>query len=198
MIYQVAIKSLPQDWLWCETWCDDESKQRAKTIDLVSVCGHLYISQCENVQIEVFSLLQWNGTHTAHCCLVCSLLLYLLRWPKYRAVSGGPQDHPQVCCITGGLAGLRISSYSWLCFIPVGTEQKGGAYGVKSRESQMQLPRASPRAASRSRRSPVSRQEFHAHGKCRPPGTLIRSPVPRILPEGCCRKHAPACRIPGA
>nr|XP_034354958.1 UDP-glucose:glycoprotein glucosyltransferase 2 isoform X2 [Arvicanthis niloticus] len=35
MIYQVAIKSLPQDWLWCETWCDDESKQRAKTIDLV-------------------------------------------------------------------------------------------------------------------------------------------------------------------
>lgn len=37
MIYQVAIKSLPQDWLWCETWCDDESKQRAKTIDLVSI-----------------------------------------------------------------------------------------------------------------------------------------------------------------
>uniref|UniRef100_A0A286XKK9 UDP-glucose:glycoprotein glucosyltransferase 1 n=1 Tax=Cavia porcellus TaxID=10141 RepID=A0A286XKK9_CAVPO len=34
MIYQVAIKSLPQDWLWCETWCDDESKKRAKTIDL--------------------------------------------------------------------------------------------------------------------------------------------------------------------
>uniref|UniRef100_A0A452VMX4 UDP-glucose ceramide glucosyltransferase-like 1 n=1 Tax=Ursus maritimus TaxID=29073 RepID=A0A452VMX4_URSMA len=34
MIYQVAIKSLPQDWLWCETWCDDDSKQRAKTIDL--------------------------------------------------------------------------------------------------------------------------------------------------------------------
>lgn len=34
MIYQVAIKSLPQDWLWCETWCDEESKQRAKTIDL--------------------------------------------------------------------------------------------------------------------------------------------------------------------
>ncbi|XP_029792388.1 UDP-glucose:glycoprotein glucosyltransferase 2 [Suricata suricatta] len=34
MIYQVAIKSLPQDWLWCETWCDDESKQRARTIDL--------------------------------------------------------------------------------------------------------------------------------------------------------------------
>lgn len=36
MIHQVAIKSLPQEWLWCETWCDNDSKQKAKTIDLVS------------------------------------------------------------------------------------------------------------------------------------------------------------------
>uniref|UniRef100_A0A672T8Z2 UDP-glucose ceramide glucosyltransferase-like 1 n=1 Tax=Sinocyclocheilus grahami TaxID=75366 RepID=A0A672T8Z2_SINGR len=34
MIHQVPIKSLPQEWLWCETWCDDASKQKAKTIDL--------------------------------------------------------------------------------------------------------------------------------------------------------------------
>ncbi|XP_068079738.1 UDP-glucose:glycoprotein glucosyltransferase 2 isoform X2 [Danio rerio] len=34
MIHQVAIKSLPQEWLWCETWCDDHSKTTAKTIDL--------------------------------------------------------------------------------------------------------------------------------------------------------------------
>uniref|UniRef100_A0A8C5AD04 UDP-glucose ceramide glucosyltransferase-like 1 n=1 Tax=Gadus morhua TaxID=8049 RepID=A0A8C5AD04_GADMO len=34
MIHQVAIKSLPQEWLWCETWCDDASKGNAKTIDL--------------------------------------------------------------------------------------------------------------------------------------------------------------------
>lgn len=34
MIHQVAIKSLPQEWLWCETWCDDDSKKQAKTIDL--------------------------------------------------------------------------------------------------------------------------------------------------------------------
>ncbi|KAM9319983.1 UDP-glucose:glycoprotein glucosyltransferase 2 [Gastrophryne carolinensis] len=34
MIHQVSIKSLPQEWLWCETWCDDKSKERAKTIDL--------------------------------------------------------------------------------------------------------------------------------------------------------------------
>lgn len=34
MIHQVKIKSLPQDWLWCETWCDNGSKANAKTIDL--------------------------------------------------------------------------------------------------------------------------------------------------------------------
>lgn len=34
MIHQVAIKSLPQEWLWCETWCSDEEKTKAKTIDL--------------------------------------------------------------------------------------------------------------------------------------------------------------------
>ena len=34
MIHQVPIKSLPQEWLWCETWCDDVSKKTAKTIDL--------------------------------------------------------------------------------------------------------------------------------------------------------------------
>lgn len=34
MIHQVRIKSLPQDWLWCETWCDDYSKGTAKIIDL--------------------------------------------------------------------------------------------------------------------------------------------------------------------
>ena len=34
MIHQVPIKSLPQEWLWCETWCDDTSKRKAKTIDL--------------------------------------------------------------------------------------------------------------------------------------------------------------------
>ncbi len=30
----VPIFDLPQEWLWCESWCDDESKATAKTIDL--------------------------------------------------------------------------------------------------------------------------------------------------------------------
>ena len=34
---QIPIFSLPQDWLWCESWCSDGSKATAKTIDL---CNH--------------------------------------------------------------------------------------------------------------------------------------------------------------
>jgi len=31
---KMPIHSLPQEWLWCETWCDDASLAKAKTIDL--------------------------------------------------------------------------------------------------------------------------------------------------------------------
>lgn len=34
MQFQIPIHSLPQEWLWCETWCSDESFGVAKTIDL--------------------------------------------------------------------------------------------------------------------------------------------------------------------
>ncbi|KAI8384821.1 UDP-glucose:glycoprotein glucosyltransferase-domain-containing protein [Radiomyces spectabilis] len=34
MQHIVPIYSLPQEWLWCETWCSDESLKTAKTIDL--------------------------------------------------------------------------------------------------------------------------------------------------------------------
>ncbi|KAI3632981.1 hypothetical protein MIR68_009056 [Amoeboaphelidium protococcarum] len=32
--HAIPIHSLPQEWLWCQTWCSDESLTRAKTIDL--------------------------------------------------------------------------------------------------------------------------------------------------------------------
>jgi len=32
--HQVPIFSLPQEWLWCESWCSNETKVDAKTIDL--------------------------------------------------------------------------------------------------------------------------------------------------------------------
>ncbi len=34
MQLQLPIHSLPQEWLWCETWCSDESLKVARTIDL--------------------------------------------------------------------------------------------------------------------------------------------------------------------
>lgn len=34
MIHQVSIKSLPQEWLWCQTWCSDRDFSKAKVIDL--------------------------------------------------------------------------------------------------------------------------------------------------------------------
>lgn len=32
--HQIPIFSLPAEWLWCETWCSQETKPKAKTIDL--------------------------------------------------------------------------------------------------------------------------------------------------------------------
>lgn len=34
MQFNLPIHSLPQEWLWCETWCADEDLAKAKTIDL--------------------------------------------------------------------------------------------------------------------------------------------------------------------
>ncbi|KAI2602668.1 UDP-glucose:glycoprotein glucosyltransferase [Hypoxylon sp. NC1633] len=34
MQFVIPIHSLPQEWLWCETWCSDESQKQARTIDL--------------------------------------------------------------------------------------------------------------------------------------------------------------------
>ena len=32
--HHIPIYSLPQEWLWCDTWCSQSSKSKAKTIDL--------------------------------------------------------------------------------------------------------------------------------------------------------------------
>uniref|UniRef100_A0A6A7FWQ9 UDP-glucose:glycoprotein glucosyltransferase 1-like isoform X2 n=2 Tax=Hirondellea gigas TaxID=1518452 RepID=A0A6A7FWQ9_9CRUS len=49
MIHQVRIKSLPMEWLWCETWCDDDSKQYAKVID---VCNNPQTKEAKLVAAE--------------------------------------------------------------------------------------------------------------------------------------------------
>ncbi|XP_074027064.1 UDP-glucose-glycoprotein glucosyltransferase [Leptinotarsa decemlineata] len=57
MIHQVAIKSLPQEWLWCETWCDDASKDYAKTIDL---CNNPMTKEAK-LTAAIRILPEWKG-----------------------------------------------------------------------------------------------------------------------------------------
>lgn len=64
MIHQVPIKSLPQEWLWCETWCDDSSKKSAKTIDLVtktSVNVCVDVGQCQDKMLKKNNKRQFHG-----------------------------------------------------------------------------------------------------------------------------------------
>ncbi|KAK0098278.1 hypothetical protein PV326_009913 [Microctonus aethiopoides] len=57
MIHQVAIKTLPQEWLWCETWCSDKSKKYAKTIDL---CNNPMTKEAK-LQAAMRILPEWIG-----------------------------------------------------------------------------------------------------------------------------------------
>ncbi|XP_066600905.1 UDP-glucose:glycoprotein glucosyltransferase 1-like [Prorops nasuta] len=57
MIHQVSIKTLPQEWLWCETWCDDKSKKYAKTIDL---CNNPMTKEAK-LQAAMRILPEWVG-----------------------------------------------------------------------------------------------------------------------------------------
>ncbi|XP_014235480.1 UDP-glucose:glycoprotein glucosyltransferase [Trichogramma pretiosum] len=57
MIHQVSIKTLPQEWLWCETWCDDKSKKYAKTIDL---CNNPMTKEAK-LQAAMRILPEWIG-----------------------------------------------------------------------------------------------------------------------------------------
>ena len=60
MIHQVPIKSLPQEWLWCETWCDDASKRKAKTIDL---CNNPQTKEAK-LDAAVRIVAEWNDYDT--------------------------------------------------------------------------------------------------------------------------------------
>jgi UDP-glucose:glycoprotein glucosyltransferase len=66
MIHQVGIKSLPQEWLWCETWCDEGSKKYAKAIDLVSRNSILQMSNfsCRHLVRKLIFFFQCNNPQT--------------------------------------------------------------------------------------------------------------------------------------
>lgn len=65
----VPIFSLPQEWLWCETWCSNKSKAKAKTIDLCNnpetkehkiASAKRIISEWESYDNELQNLLNSN------------------------------------------------------------------------------------------------------------------------------------------
>mmetsp|Transcript_29296 Transcript_29296/g.66475 ORF Transcript_29296/g.66475 Transcript_29296/m.66475 type:complete len:563 (+) Transcript_29296:19-1707(+) len=71
--HQVPIFSLPQEWLWCESWCSDASKSSAKTIDLCNnplhkepkldmarrvVSGSLFNQSWVQLDTEITSLIE--------------------------------------------------------------------------------------------------------------------------------------------
>lgn len=34
LIHNIPLKTLPQEWLWCQTWCGDGELSSAKVVDL--------------------------------------------------------------------------------------------------------------------------------------------------------------------
>lgn len=60
--HQIPIHSLPQEWLWCESWCSDESKSKARTIDL---CNNPHTK--ENKLDSARRIVpEWNGYDLEH------------------------------------------------------------------------------------------------------------------------------------
>merc|ERR1712130_184919 len=55
--HQVKIFSLPQEWLWCQTWCSMETLKTAKTIDL---CNN---PLTKTPKLEVAKTLLQNGKY---------------------------------------------------------------------------------------------------------------------------------------
>jgi len=73
--HQVPIFTLPNEWLWCETWCSQESKALAKTIDLCQnpltkepkiVMAKRIISEWQTFHNEVQSLQEEHDNMSAH------------------------------------------------------------------------------------------------------------------------------------
>eukprot|EP01128_Nolandella_sp_AFSM9_P004181 TRINITY_DN1834_c0_g1_i1.p1 TRINITY_DN1834_c0_g1~~TRINITY_DN1834_c0_g1_i1.p1 ORF type:complete len:1557 (+),score=427.65 TRINITY_DN1834_c0_g1_i1:84-4673(+) len=55
--HEIPIFSLPSSWLWCQTWCTDESKAEAKTIDL---CNNP-LTKTPKLEAAISILPEWPG-----------------------------------------------------------------------------------------------------------------------------------------
>ena len=62
--HSVPIFSLPQEWLWCESWCGNATKSKAKTIDL---CNN---PMTKEPKLQVLMIEQISPDHTQHHILL--------------------------------------------------------------------------------------------------------------------------------
>ena len=68
----IPIYSLPQEWLWCETWCSDETMDKARTIDL---CNNP-LTHAGKLDIAQTRIKEWPGLDE-----------------EARNISAGPDDY---------------------------------------------------------------------------------------------------------
>lgn len=84
--HQIPIFSLPQEWLWCETWCSQESKPQAKTIDL---CQNPLTKEPKIVMAKRI-ISEWQGFHDEVLHLQRSVAL--LTEPESSALTAGKPE----------------------------------------------------------------------------------------------------------
>ncbi|KAK2946297.1 putative UDP-glucose:glycoprotein glucosyltransferase [Blattamonas nauphoetae] len=56
---QIPIYSLPQEWLWCGSWCSDETRSKAKTLDL---CNNPLTKE-HKLKYAEREMPEWNKLH---------------------------------------------------------------------------------------------------------------------------------------
>jgi len=110
MIHQVGIKSLPQEWLWCETWCSDDEKPYAKTIDLVCTshtssepfdgvwCYHVLCWRINIlVQYHAKSIIGtdniWHPFCFLSCCMILTYYYYFTFFAIWKILSELPGNY---------------------------------------------------------------------------------------------------------
>lgn len=84
--HTVPIFSLPQEWLWCESWCGNATKSKAKTIDL---CNNPMTKE-PKLQVDVCSFglccfPYWVRTPwpSYHCTFFFSVFWCAITFPEF-------------------------------------------------------------------------------------------------------------------
>lgn len=90
---QVPIFSLPQEWLWCESWCGNATKYKARTIDL---CNNPMTKEPKLIVSHPLLRCSSHVGMILSCALHCSALKAPPRIVKYKAHHGpGQPPHDQ-------------------------------------------------------------------------------------------------------